>query len=694
MNNSLRSPAISLRSLAIVTIVAFAFAGCAPSPEAELDAALDQTVRTLELRRERIGDANDIKRLQRAYGYYVDEGMWDEVADLFAENGSVEYGLDGVYMGREHIREYLYALGGGTSGLSEGQLNEHLQLMPVITVERDGMTAKGRWRGLILGGQLGESAMWGEGPYENEYVKEDGVWKVSKLHWYQSVVVPYETGWQNTEDPTGGVLVSSTLPADAPPTVEYETWPGTYLPPFHFPNPVLGAAPAPPPVEGDEDPAPEGSIAERAAILAQEIGILEDENAIENLQRSYGFYTDKQLWSEAADLFDDDGTIEIGGSGVYVGKDRIREYLATNGPEGPDGPDGPDDGRLFDQMQLQPIVHVAPDRQSAWARWHMFAQEAVSGEYAHWGVGTYENEYVQDNGVWKIRSLHQYTTMYAPYEDGWGVTALPLNEPSTERPPDRPPTVEYDAYPAVFVAPFHYENPVTGDGVYTDSPAVYATADESAASPDALADLDRRLTRLEDMDALERLNAIYGYYLARNQWDDLAGIFSPNGGTIEIAMRGVYIGPESVRRNLNLYGEQGIHHGLLHNHMQYQPVFHLSEDGLSAKMRSRAFSIMGQFGAYAQWMGGVYENEFVKEDGVWKILHDQVFNTYFVPYAIGWRDATFRPPPGINPQNPPDAPPTMAFDMYPRAFLPPFHYPNPVTGAEPPAWTPKTAVAN
>jgi hypothetical protein len=56
----------------------------------------------------------------------------------------------------------------------------------------------------------------------------------------------------------------------------------------------------------------------------------------------------------------------------------------------------------------------------------MFAQEAISGEFAHWGLGTHENEYVKQDGVWKIRSLHQYTTMYTPYEDGWGVTALPL----------------------------------------------------------------------------------------------------------------------------------------------------------------------------------------------------------------------------------------------------------------------------
>ena len=181
------------------------------------------------------------------------------------------------------------------------------------------------------------------------------------------------------------------------------------------------------------------------------------------------------------------------------------------------------------------------------------------------------------------------------------------------------------------------------------------------------------------MEQLERLNAIYGYYLARNQWDDLAGIFSRDG-TIEIAMRGVYEGPASVRRNLNLYGEQGIHHGLLHNHMQYQPVIDIAPDGRSAQMRSRAFSIMGQYETYSMWMGGVYENDYIKEDGIWKLQRDQVFNTYFVPYNVGWKDAVPRPPPGITDSNPPDAPPTHPFEMYPTAFVPPFHYPNPVTG--------------
>ena len=179
------------------------------------------------------------------------------------------------------------------------------------------------------------------------------------------------------------------------------------------------------------------ALAVRAAALEREVALLEDLNAIKKLQRSYGFYTDKQLWSDAADLFSADGTIEVGGRGVYEGPERIREFLRLHGPE------TPQPNRLFDQMQLQPIVHVAADGLTAQGRWHVFAQEAVHGEYAHWGLGVLENDYVKEGGIWKIRRHHFYTTMYTPYEAGWGKTAIPNDAPSADLPPDRPSTVAY-----------------------------------------------------------------------------------------------------------------------------------------------------------------------------------------------------------------------------------------------------------
>jgi hypothetical protein len=230
-----------------VAVAACALAGCdrgASGADQAQVAALQQRIAVLEQRKTRVEDVRAIERLQAAYGYYVDKGLWDEVANLFADTGTIEIGLDGVYVGKARVREYLYALGKGRAGLADGELNEHLQVMPVITLADDGQTAKARWRAIILEGRLGGDAHWGEGPYENEYVKENGVWKIRSLHWYPSLFVPYAGGWQTNPDPTGGKYVSDKLPPDRPPTVEYETWPDTYLPPFSVPNPVGKYVPA------------------------------------------------------------------------------------------------------------------------------------------------------------------------------------------------------------------------------------------------------------------------------------------------------------------------------------------------------------------------------------------------------------------------------------------------------------------
>lgn len=217
----------------------------AAAPDLAGIAELQAQLASLEARKQRIEDSNAIKRLQRAFGFYMSEGQWQQVADLFAASATLEFGRDGVYRGQQRILAWLQAWGGTDNGLREGQLNEFFQLMPVVTLAEDGTTAKARWRGIMLLGQLGEQALWGEGPYENEYVKEAGVWKLARLRWFQTIVVPYEGGWARHADFNKGIWVSATLPADAPPTAPYGSWPETFLPPFSFTNPVGRYSPEP-----------------------------------------------------------------------------------------------------------------------------------------------------------------------------------------------------------------------------------------------------------------------------------------------------------------------------------------------------------------------------------------------------------------------------------------------------------------
>jgi len=173
-----------------------------------------------------------------------------------------------------------------------------------------------------------------------------------------------------------------------------------------------------------------------------------------NLQGAYGYYVDKSRWDDAADLFAKDATLEIAGRGLFVGQDRIRDYLKQLGPL--------EYGRLYNHMQLQPVVNVAEDGRSAKARWRSLIQVGHLGKEARWGEATYENEYVKDGSVWKISKLHSYITFYVDFDKGWNKGGVPLPQHLERLEPDEGSTVKYGAFPDVFVPPYHYPNPVTG----------------------------------------------------------------------------------------------------------------------------------------------------------------------------------------------------------------------------------------
>ena len=189
-------------------------------------------------------------------------------------------------------------------------------------------------------------------------------------------------------------------------------------------------------------------------VLERRIGKAEDFIALSNLEDAYGYYVDKCQWDQVADLFARNGKLEIAGRGVYIGQDRVRAYL-HHLPKF-------QYGQVFNHMQLQPVITVGPDGKSAKARWRAVIQAGVLNKSAQWGEGTYENEYVKENGVWKFKSLHFFVTYYIDYDKGWDKGGAAPPAPIKEFPPDQPPSVDYKTFPDVFIPPYHYKNPVTG----------------------------------------------------------------------------------------------------------------------------------------------------------------------------------------------------------------------------------------
>ena len=679
---------------------------------------LEHELTRLETQAERLQDVSDLERLQRAYGYYLDAAQWDQMADLFADDGTIEVGLDGVYRGKERVRQYLHALGHGHNGLSYGELNTHMILQPVIDVAPDGQTAQGRWRAVIMSGNYGKSANWGEGPYENDYVKQNGVWKIQKLHWYQTFMVPYRGGWAKNKDVNGGIYVSKALPPDSPPTEHYATWPNVYIPPYHYrkvPAATLDTGSPTPAQSRDAEPdrsAGAGASSDpaiaalqrSAAELGRRMDRLDDVNAVERLVGMYGYYLDKQQWNDLANLFAPNGTMEISLRGVYIGRPSIRRALELFGPQ------NIEPAHLHNHIQLQPVIHVSADGTRAWSRSRALSELGTFERIGMWGDGVYENEYVKMNGTWQIAKDHIYTTFFSSYDKGWANGAGPAPRVSEKIPPDRPPTELYDTYPGQYVPPFDYRHPVTdapidvppplrvrpvaeagAEGAPAPSPSPPAAgatqAADSATSSgsvqqtalrERLARLGETVGRLEDERAIVNLQRSYGYFVDKAMWKETADLFADDA-TLEIGGRGVFVGKARILQYLAWLAPQGLVRGKLQNHIQLQPIITVAPDGRTAKGRWRWLAEVGDYQKDSRWGMGTYENEYVKEGGVWKIKTEHAYFRMYTDYSSGWAKSAV---PNTHPEKdlPPDRPPTVVYRTYPATFIPPYHYPNPVTG--------------
>lgn len=224
-------------------------------------------------------------------------------------------------------------------------------------------------------------------------------------------------------------------------------------------------------------------IADVAALRAQveqlsaELGRLQDVHAIRTLQHAYGYYLDKCLYDEVVDLFSDDGEVRFMG-GVFRGKPGLRRlYCDRFRQRFTRGYNGPVYGFLLDHLQLQDIVDVAADRRSARARFRCFMQagshesktDVPPGMPSQWWEGgIYENDYVRENGVWKIRVLNYTAVYHGLYERGWAHTPaqfVPTFTTTFPQDPGGPDGLIEPApvlWPETAVVPFHYAHPVTG----------------------------------------------------------------------------------------------------------------------------------------------------------------------------------------------------------------------------------------
>lgn len=201
---------------------------------------LEEKVRVLEKRLAAVQDVQEIEKLQRAYGFYLDNRLWDEIVDLFSNNTeSLEISDSGLYLGKAGVEKFFKGvLGKGGLPPMPGALGIHMQLQGVVNVGPIDGTAKGRWQCVMfiatpVNGEL--RALLGHGVYEVEYVKEGTIWTFKKMHFYLTFRTPLDEGWVKTP-----VVISMARQTPDLPTTVYKPHPEKYIVPFHYKHPVTG----------------------------------------------------------------------------------------------------------------------------------------------------------------------------------------------------------------------------------------------------------------------------------------------------------------------------------------------------------------------------------------------------------------------------------------------------------------------
>jgi hypothetical protein len=241
--------------------------GRAPPPLAITSAKLPDMQRKLM----RSAAFDGVENVSSAYGFYLDDFQWADLATIFARKGNKQSPFAGYYLGRERIAGAASA-SWGPAPTMRGAISFHWRTQPVIHVSQDGRSANLRTRlfqprtsknpnnsrtGFYMGGLHG-------GMYPNDQaVLEEGVWRLWSLtideHYFYSP--DWVRGWAGATKPEiEAPSPASKLLTIYPPDVAMSelgrraesfrggtgkeiVWPGILPMWFHYSNPVSGREP-------------------------------------------------------------------------------------------------------------------------------------------------------------------------------------------------------------------------------------------------------------------------------------------------------------------------------------------------------------------------------------------------------------------------------------------------------------------
>lgn len=605
-----------------------------PAIVAAQQGAPDLAVETAKL--EDLRSIREIKHLQSRWGHLALGGDWKAMAELAADDAvlAMRYG---EITGRGGIESWLRTTQGqGENGIPAGRFNVRLYMSPVVTLESYGQAATARWHEIVLTGEVGGEADWQGVTHVIQYGRVDGEWKITHIRPYEHFSGSYADGWMHDAE-----------------TLERA--------PYHYTPDEAGIL------------LPERRAAEamEPSEIARDATLLLSQSEAQNTVNAYGYYLDRGKYDDIVDLFSPDALIEQGGQGSWSGKEGVRAFLTRFGEA------GMDTGELNDRPQLMPIASIAGDGSMALVRNVELGMIGQHGGEGQWQVSM--QTFLlrpDDNGKWRIELMHRSPIMRSDYVDGWTKplpAALPIVAGGEPTGTTKLGTVDFRDN--------GYNIPTLGANMVLGDPQ---DAGMIEVTKNALA-------KAEAFDGGENVSNAYGYYIDQFDWPGTAAIFSSDGWK-ELSYIGTFIGKERVLGSLiQRYGLGGPNDAFQAIHQKTQPFVTLQDDsGEKAFIRNRLLQFNSSAAGSGSWISGIYENQIVKEDGIWRIHGMDLDYAWLGDYSTGWTgidpEASTRFGPGedIIAEFAPDAPLRgESFAPFPRVVSVGFHFDNPVSGRAP-----------
>jgi hypothetical protein len=207
-------------------------------------------------------------------------------------------------------------------------------------------------------------------------------------------------------------------------------------------------------------------------------------------------------------------------------------------------------------------------------------------------------------------------------------------------------------------------------------------------------ELEKRLQRVEDVQAIERLQYAYNYYVEHMMKQEIIDCFSDSPDVLLDWLEGKWKGKEGVRKYFDVNQVPPVE--FQHQLIPSAGLITVAPDGKTAKGRWYAFGgvmmpSLGVEGAAQSvsrsFINGIYEIGYVKEDDIWKML---TIN-WNIPYGVRINDGWIMPediagpmlrnqsgPGGIRIE--PDIPMDPNDLRYVTGYILPYHFTHPVTG--------------